>query len=147
MLFWKKTVSKTGQPLKTDKTGTTKTNESVELTYDQKYYEEGGKHTIAIYYLENGLHKNFVNQLAAAKFVYSKKNKQYIRRFNTYTYETIKIEPIGKNANITYINHLGKEDGSFPGFQIPKPPKQDTIIKKENAEMTPLFGNTSELDK
>ena len=108
-----------------------KTNESVELIYDQKYYKEGGKHTVAIYYLENGLHKNFVNQLAAAKFVYSKRNKHYVRRFNTYTYETIKIELIGKNANITYINHLGKEDGSFPGFQIPEPPKQDTIIKKE----------------
>lgn len=107
-----------------------KTKESVELTYDSDYYKEGGKHIVAIYNLENSLHQNFTKQLASAKFIYSKRNKNYVRRFNTYTYEIIKIEPIGKNANITYINHQGKENGS-PSLNFPKPPKQDTIITKE----------------
>jgi hypothetical protein len=102
-----------------------KTKESLELFYDKAYYSEGGKHTVVIYYLKNGLHHNFIKQLDAAKFVYSKRNKQYVKRFNTYTYETLKIESVGKDATITYINHLGKEDGSYPGFNIPKPSKEN----------------------
>jgi|GEM_PF-2480344 len=126
-----------------------KTNESVELTYDKGYYDEGGKHTVAIYYVENGLHQNFIKQLASAKFIYSKRNKHYVRRLNTYTYETIKIEPIGKNANITYINHQGKENG-LPSFKFPKPPIQDTIIKKEkngNDTIVRKYVGTKQIEK
>lgn len=126
-----------------------KTKESVELIYDKKYDIEGGKHIVAVYYFENGLQQNFIKQLASAKFIYSKKNKNYIRRFNTYTYETIKIEPTGKNANITYINHQGKENGS-PSLNFPKPPKQDTIIKKEkngNDTIVRKYIGTRQLEK
>ncbi|MCQ4142653.1 hypothetical protein [Chryseobacterium sp. EO14] len=109
------------------------TKESVALTYDEVYYNEGGKHVVAIYDLGERMLQNFVKQLPNAKFMYSKKNKQYIRRFNTYTYETIKIEPIGENAHIIYTNHLGKEDGSYPNFKVLETPKRDTIVKKEKA--------------
>lgn len=127
-----------------------KTKESVELTYDKGYYGEGGKHIVAIYYIENGLHQNFIKQLAAAKFIYSKRNKHYVRRFNTYTYEIIKIEPVGKNANITYISHLGKEDGGYPGFEVPKPPVKDTIVKKEkngNDTIVRKYVGTKQIEK
>ena len=127
-----------------------KTKESVELTYDKGYYGDGGKHTVAIYYVENGLHQNFIKQLAAAKFIYSKRNVHYVRRFNTYTYEIIKIEPVGKNANITYISHLGKEDGGYPGFEVPKPSVKDTIVKKEkngNDTIVRKYVGTKQIEK
>ena len=102
------------------------------------------------YIINNFLNFNSCFPSYILYFIYSKRNVHYVRRFNTYTYETIKIEMIDKDANITYIKHLGKENGGYPGLQIPKPPIQDTIIKKEknrNDTIVRKFVGTKQVEK